>query len=137
MHLFIEKGMTSGIYYIAKRNSKANNKHMICYDRGKQNKYITCLDANDLYGYAMSQYLPYSENQWLNRKEIKRFDVNSIGENSSVDYILEVDLNYRDGLHKLHYPLAPEKLEISQNMPSKYCSNFANEHGIQIGGVNN
>ena len=41
-------------------------------------------------------------------------------------------------MHDLHndYPLAPEKLEISQNMLSKYCSNIANRYEIKIGGVN-
>ena len=34
------------------------------------------------------------------------------------------------------YPLAPEKLEISQNMLSKYCSNIVDEYGIKVGGVN-
>ena len=34
------------------------------------------------------------------------------------------------------YPLAPEKLEISQNMLSKYCCNIADEYGIKIGGIN-
>ena len=43
MHLFIEKGMRGGISYIAKRYSKANNKYMECYDRGKESKYITYL----------------------------------------------------------------------------------------------
>ena len=43
-----------------------------------------------------------------------------------------------DVLHELHndYPLAPEKLEISQNMLSKCCCNIADEYGIKIGGVN-
>ena len=50
MHLFIEKGMRDGIYYIAVRHSKANNKYMECYDSGKESKYITYLDANNLYG---------------------------------------------------------------------------------------
>ena len=60
MHLFIEKGMRGGISYIAKRYSKANNKYMQSYDAKKPSKYITYLDANNLYGWAMSQYLPYS-----------------------------------------------------------------------------
>ena len=86
----------------------------------------------------MSQYLPYSEFKWLNQKEIDRFDVESIVENSSTGYIVEVDLNYPSQLHSMYndYPLAPEKLEISQNMLSKYCCNIANEYGIKIGGVN-
>ena len=49
MNLLIEKGMRSGIYYIAKRNSKANNKYIECYDSSKESKYITYLDANNLY----------------------------------------------------------------------------------------
>ena len=61
--------------------------------------------------------------------------MNSISENSSDGYILELDLEYPDELHELHndYLLAPEKLETSQNMLSKYCSNIANEYGIKIG----
>ena len=53
MHLFIEKGMRDGISYIAKRHSKANNKYMKCYDSSKESKYITYLDVNILYGWAM------------------------------------------------------------------------------------
>ena len=86
----------------------------------------------------MSQYLPYSGFRWLNQKEISDFCLNSVSENSSIGYILEVDLEYPSELHELHndYPLAREKLEISQNMLSKYCFSIANEYGIKIGGVN-
>ena len=73
IHLFIEKGMRSGISYVAKRHSKANNKYMECYDSSKENKYITYIDANNLYGWAISQYLPYSGFKWLNQKEIGDF----------------------------------------------------------------
>ena len=134
MHLFMEKGMRGGLSFIAKRPSKANNKYMKCYDSGKESKYVIYLDANNLYGYAMSQYLPYSEFKWLNKKEVDRCDVDLIDESSSIGYILEVDLEYPDGLHKLHndYPLAPEKFEISQNMLSKYCCDIADEYGIKL-----
>ena len=50
MHLFIEKGMRGAISYIAKRHSKANNKYIECYNSSKESKYITYLDANNLYG---------------------------------------------------------------------------------------
>ena len=138
MHLFIEKGMRGGISYIAKRHSKANNKYMKCYDSSKKSKYITYLDANNLYGWAMIQYLPYSGFKWLNQKEINDFCLNSISGNSSIGYMLEVDLEYSTELHGLHSdnPLAQGKLEVNQNILSKYCFNIANEYGIKIGGVN-
>ena len=79
----------------------------------------------------------------INQKEIDKFDVNAIErnfikENSPTGYILEVDLECPDEFHELHhdYPLAPEKLKISQNMLSKYCDNIAIKYGIKIGGVN-
>ena len=117
MHSFIKKGMKEGISYIAKRHSKINNKYIKCYDSSKENGLIMYLDANNLYGWAISQYLPYSRFKWINQLEIVGFDVNLIECNSIEDgYILEVDLQYSDELHELHndYPLAPEKLEISQ-----------------------
>ena len=74
----------------------------------------------------------------MSKKEIDEFDLNFVKENSSVGYILEVYLEYPSELHDLHngYPLAPEKLENSQSMLSKYCSDIADKYGIKIGGVN-
>ena len=71
-------------------------------------------------------------------KKISDLCLNSIEENNSIDYLLEVDLEYPDTLHELHndFPLALGKLEISQNMLSNYCFNIANKYGIKIGGVN-
>ena len=47
----------------------------------------------------------------------------SINEKSPIGYFLEVDLEYPDELHELHndFPLAPEKLTVSNDMLSKYC----------------
>ena len=104
--------MRGGILAIAKGRCKTNNKYIKCYGRGKKSKFIMYLDVNNLYGWEMSQYLPYSRFKWLSREEINRFDVRVISENSSDGYILEADLKYPEELHELHndYPLAPEKL---------------------------
>ena len=134
MHLFIKKGMRGGISYITKRHSGTNNKYMECYDSSEESKYITYLDANSLYEWAMKQPLPYKDFEWLNQKEIDKFDVNLIDKNSFIGYILEADLEYPRELHELHndYPLAPE----NENMLPNYCTNIANEYGIKIDGVN-
>ena len=127
MHLFIEKRMRGGISYIAKRHSKIDNDKTIMY-----------WDANNLYGWGMNQSLPYGGFDWFNKQEINELDLDSISENSSIGYFLEVDLKNPDKLHHPHndYPLAPEKLEISSNMLSKYCSDIASKYGIKVGGVN-
>ena len=78
MHLLVEKGMRGGILYIAKRYSKANNKYMTNYDSTKESKSIVYLDADNFYGWAISQYLPCGEFKWLSQKEIGKFDVNLI-----------------------------------------------------------
>ena len=111
---------------------------MECYDSSKESIYITYLDSNNLYGWEMSQYLPYTGFRLLNQKEISGFCLNTISKNSSMGYILEVDIEYTSELHELHNDchLALEKLEISQNMLSNYCFSIASEYGMKTDGVN-
>ena len=94
---------------------------------------ITYLDMNNLYGWAMNQYLPYEGFKWL--KNIDGFDVISVSEKSLIWYFLEVDLKYPDEFHELHndYPLAPEKPAISSDMLSNYCKKFADKYAAVFG----
>ena len=89
-YLFIEKGLREGIFYIAKRYAKANNKYMNDYDPKKPSTFISYLDMNNLYGCAMSEYLPYEGFEWL--KNVDEFDVMPFSEKIPVEYFLEVDL---------------------------------------------
>ena len=115
-YLLIEKGTRGGVSYITKRYAKANNKYMCGYDSNKQSTFITYLDRNNLYGWAMSEYLPYRKFKWL--ENVDKLDVMSINEKREIGYFLKADLEYPDELHDLHndYPLAPEKLSVTNDM---------------------
>ena len=76
LHLFIEKRLREAISYIAKNCSKANNIYMKDFDSSKESKYIIYLDANSLFGWAISQYLTNGGFNWLTEEEIKNFAVN-------------------------------------------------------------
>ena len=106
VHLFIEKGMRGRISYIAKRHSIIND----C-ESSKEKKSVIYWDTNNLYGWGMNQPLLYGGFDWLNKQDINELDLDSISENSSIGYFLEVDLEYPSKLHDFHndYPLAPEK----------------------------
>ena len=134
-YLFIEKGTRGGVSYIAKRYAKANNKYMCDYDSNKQSTFITYLDKNNLYGWSVREYLPYSEFEWL--ENVDELDIMSINDKSDVGYILEVDLKYRKELHKLHndYPLAPGKLFVTDDILSNYCKSIADKYDIKVGDI--
>ena len=119
-YLFIEKGLRGGISYFAKIYTEANNKYMNYYDPKKKSSFISSLDMNNLYDWAMSECLPYERFKWL--KNVDRFYVMSVNEKSRIGYLLEVDLEYPDKLHELRndYPLAPEKRTVFSDMLSKY-----------------
>ena len=134
-YLFIKKGLRGDISYIAKRYAKANNEYLNDYDSKKPSTFISYLDMNNLYGRAMSEYLPYKGIKWL--KNIDKFDIMSINDKSPIGYFLEVDLEYPDELHELHngFPLAPEKFAVSNDMLSNYCKKIADKYEIKVGDV--
>ena len=79
-----------------------------------------------------NKYLPYCEFKCL--KNIDKFDVHSISENSLIGYILEVDLKHPDELYYLYndYPLPSEKHAISYDALSNYCKKIADQYGIKV-----
>ena len=116
MFQFIEKGMRGGVSYIANRYGNANNKYMKEYDEKAPSKYIMYLDAYNLYGWTMSQYLPTGGFRGLTEKEINKIDLAKYKEDSRKGMILGVDMEYPQELHDLHndYPLEPEKNESNK-----------------------
>ena len=135
MFQFIEKGMRGGISYIANRYGKANNKYMSEYDEKEPSKYIMYLDANNLYGWAMSQYLPTGGFKWLTEKQINKINLAQYNEDSNKGLLIEVDLEYPKELHDLHndYPLAAERVCVNKDMLSEYCKTIATKYNISTG----
>ena len=121
MLMMFERGIRGGITHISKRYAEANNKYMKNYNPEKESTFIQYLDANNLYGWAMSQNLPTHGFKWMSN--IKKEKVLDILENANYSmnnlgkkgYIFEVDLEYPTHLWKTHndYPLAPEKIKVN------------------------
>ena len=128
-YLMIENNMRGGIATISNRHAVANNPLVEGYDSSKPTSYITYLDANNLYGDAMSNPLPVGNFQFLPETEIENFDLLSIPSDNKIGYIIECDLTYPDHLHPLHtdYPLAPEHLTVDAEMLSPFASQFADK----------
>ena len=113
MLLMVEEGIRGGICHSMHRYAKANNKYMKNYNNNKESSYIQYLDANNLYGWAMSKKLPVNGFKWLDSNKINEKNYN---ENNYKDYILEVDVKYPKRLHKLHsdLPFLSERMEMSK-----------------------
>ena len=120
MYEMIEKGLRGGMTQCAHKKVEANNKYMNeQYDKSKPSSYISYLDANNLYGLAMSKKLPFDNFNWyFSRMDEKK--ILSYSDDDDKGYISEVDLEYPKELHDLHrdYPLAPEIMSVSENILS-------------------
>ena len=123
MYLMVENNMRGGIATISHRHALANNHLVEGHDPLKSNSWITYLDANNLYGTAMSEPLPVGNFRFLDDNEIAQFDVTSIPTDSEIGYIIECDLTYPHHLHHLHndYPMAPEHMTVTRDMLSDYA----------------
>ncbi|CAH3154498.1 unnamed protein product, partial [Porites evermanni] len=121
MLMMIERGIRGGITHISKRYAEANNKYMENYNPEKKSSFIQYLDANNLYGWAMSQNLPTHGFKMMNNitkekvMEILEKTNDSMANTGKKGYIFEVDLEYPPDLWDLHndYPLAPELMKVN------------------------
>ena len=130
-HLFIEKGMRGGISMVSKRHAKANNHLVDGYSPEKPGSYILFFDANNLYGWAMSQPLPTAASRL--KEDCKQL-AKSIADHPADNpegFILEVDLEYPGVLHNAHnaYPLAPGRMVVQKKWMSEYQHNLL---GVEV-----
>ena len=117
MLLMVEEGIRGGIYHSIHRHAKANNKYMKNYDKNEESSYVQYLDANNLYGWAVSQKLLVNDFKWVNNvSEINEEFIKDYDENNDKGYILEVDVKYPRKLHDLHsdLPFLPKRMKIDK-----------------------
>ncbi|XP_043477531.1 uncharacterized protein LOC122508319 [Leptopilina heterotoma] len=109
MVMFIERGIRGGVSQCTNRYAKANNRYVKNYNESEETSYIMYFDANNLYGWAMVQSLPYGGFEWEENFD-NDFDFN-VSDDDPIGYILEVDLDYPDQLHDKHsdFPFCPER----------------------------
>ena len=89
------------------------------YDKNIELSYLRYLDANNLYGWAMSKKLPVDGFEWIEEDDLLKFNesfIKNYDENSDKGYILEIDVDYTKSLHKLHndLPFLPERKKIEK-----------------------
>ena len=130
MYLFIEKGLRGGISMVSHRHAIANNRYMQNFDPSQPDSYLMYLDSNNLYGWAMSQPMPVGGFEWVNYTD----QILETPADADHGFILEVDLNYPTSLHVEHndYPLAPEKMKVTNSMMSHYQQKIIDELGVSI-----
>ena len=135
MLLMVEEGIRGGICHSIQRYAKANNKYMKNYDENEKSSYIQYLDANNLYGWEMSQKLPVNYFKWIeDTSEINEEFIKNYYENNDQGYILEVDVKYPRKLHDIHSDLLflPKRMKI--NKCEKLVCNLHNKkkYGVHI-----
>ena len=115
--LMVEEGIRGGICHSIQRYAKVNNKYMKNYNENEKYSYIQYLDANNLYGWAMSQKLPVNDFKWIeDTSEINEEFIKNYDENNNKGYILEVDVKYPRKLHDIHsdLPFLPKRMKIDK-----------------------
>ena len=122
MLLMVKKGIKIGICHAMHRYEKQINKYMKDYIKDEEEEFLEYLDANNLYGWAMSEPLPVDSFDWI--KDLSKTDedfIKKFDKDSDKEYIIEADVKYPKNLHHLHsdLPFLPERMKIDK------CSKLA------------
>lgn len=136
MFMFVERAKRGGISVIVHRFAVANNKYVKVnvYDKESDSTFIKYLDANNLYGWAMIQALPYGDFVWADEEYVNNFAeiLPTIAADAETGCFVECDLEYPEEIHDLHndYPLAPERVLVTDDMLSPYCNRLKEKFDI-------
>ena len=125
MLLIFEKGIRGGMCQVSHHYAKANNKYLKNHDKNNQSSYLEYLDANNLYGWAMSKKLPVRGFKWLGNLSMFTEElIKSYDEDSDKEYILD---EYPKKLHSVpsDLPFLSERMKI--NKCQKLVCNIRNK----------
>ena len=131
MLLMIEEGIRGGMCQSVHRYAKANNKYLKNYDKNIESSYLMHLDANNLYGWAMSQKLPTNGFKWVT--DVSRFNerfIKTYNENSNIGCFLEVDVEYPKELFGSHKTYRFYQKEKKNRKNRKTCLSYRRQRKI-------
>jgi hypothetical protein len=129
----INRNLRGGITMISKRYAKANNKYMDgLYNPNEPSSYILYLYANNLYGWAMSEPLPYDYFVWMSANECEEIAWCTQEVDQQYGYFVECDLHYPEHLHDEHndYPLTVERIVVEEHMLSDEQRELREQYAI-------
>ena len=117
MLLMVEKGIRGGKWHAIHKYAKANSKYMKDYNKDEKESFLQYNDANNIYGFTMSEPLPVDGFEWM--EDLSKIDedfIKNYDENCDKGYIIEVDVEYPKNLHDWHsdLPFPPERMKIDK-----------------------
>ena len=143
MVLMCEKGIRGGLSQAIQRYATANNKYMPNYNLKQMSSYLMYVDANNLYGWAISKKLPIDSFKWNDNLEIFTSEfIKNYNEDSDTGYLLEVDIEYPKKWHEKHrdlpfLPIKKDKLPTTLEDKERYVVHIqtlkqALLHGLKL-----
>ena len=135
MLIMTENRIRGGMCNAAYRYAKANKKYMKNFDKNIPSSYLQYSDANNLYGWAMSEKLPVNDFKWIETNDLSTFNktfTKNYHQNSDTGCILEVDIECPKELFNKHKDLSflPERMKI--NKCSKLVCTFYDKENYVI-----
>ena len=133
MLMLFEKDIRGGMCQALYRYAKANNKYMVNYDKNKKSSFLMYVDANNLYGYAMSKKLFVDGFKWIDGLSIFTEDfIKNYDEESDIGYLFVVDVEYPKNLPMLQsdLPFLPER--VKNNKCNKLVCNLNDKENYPV-----
>ena len=133
MFLMYAEGIRGGICNKVYSYAEASNKYMKIYDKNKESSFLMYVDANNLYGWAMSKKLPKDGFKWVDDLSMFTEDfIKNYEEECDVGYLLVVDIEYPKTLRMLHsdFPFLPDIMKV--NKVKKLVCNVTDKENFSI-----